>query len=280
MFRSVTFKTIVPFLILSFGVLNCHGQTQEQITKVLLREVANEFLMQINDSTSRILPIKKINQSYQVQFEKKFSFEPDLLFFSCYKILADAETRDSFIVEVKEEKKSEIIHSFIASAIMNTDKTACKLRALPVGKYSILFTPLNPEASSQKKTNSFYYFLSALLIILAFLYIYKKNRHVKLQSNLISIGLYKFDYKGMLLLFDSEKTELSGKESSLLHLLHSNKNTTLKRDDILNQVWGDEGNYIGRTLDVFVSKLRKKLEKDPSIQIINIRGVGYRLVIE
>jgi DNA-binding response OmpR family regulator len=48
----------------------------------------------------------------------------------------------------------------------------------------------------------------------------------------------------------------------------------------LNKVWGDEGDYIGRTLDVFISKLRKKLEADSSIKIVNIRGVGYKLVMD
>ena len=57
-------------------------------------------------------------------------------------------------------------------------------------------------------------------------------------------------------------------------------NTTVERDVILNMVWGDEGDYVGRTLDVFISKLRKKLEADSSVKIVNIRGVGYKLVTE
>jgi len=57
-------------------------------------------------------------------------------------------------------------------------------------------------------------------------------------------------------------------------------NTTVEREVILNIVWGDEGDYVGRTLDVFISKLRKKLEVDSSIKIVNIRGVGYKLVTD
>ena len=62
-------------------------------------------------------------------------------------------------------------------------------------------------------------------------------------------------------------------------LLYQKANTTVERDIILNKVWGDEGDYVGRTLDVFISKLRKKLETDSTIKIVNIRGVGYKLVI-
>jgi hypothetical protein len=59
----------------------------------------------------------------------------------------------------------------------------------------------------------------------------------------------------------------------------SSVNATVERDDILKSVWGDDGDYVGRTLDVFISKLRKKLEADSNIKIINIRGIGYKLVL-
>ena len=78
---------------------------------------------------------------------------------------------------------------------------------------------------------------------------------------------------------EKEKTELSSKEADLLMLLYSSLNQTLERETILNKVWGDEGDYVGRTLDVFISKLRKKLEQDPEIKIVNVRGVGYKMVI-
>ena len=54
----------------------------------------------------------------------------------------------------------------------------------------------------------------------------------------------------------------------------------MERDVILNMVWGDEGDYIGRTVDVFISKLRKKLEFDSKVKIVNVRGVGYKLVMD
>jgi DNA-binding response OmpR family regulator len=54
----------------------------------------------------------------------------------------------------------------------------------------------------------------------------------------------------------------------------------VERDEILNKVWGDDGDYVGRTLDVFISKLRKKLEADACVKIVNIRGVGYKLVVD
>jgi DNA-binding response OmpR family regulator len=84
----------------------------------------------------------------------------------------------------------------------------------------------------------------------------------------------------MTLSIDNNSVELSGKEVDLLLLLQTSANTTLEREVILKSVWGDEGDYVGRTLDVFISKLRKKLEADSNIKIANIRGVGYKLVVD
>jgi len=84
----------------------------------------------------------------------------------------------------------------------------------------------------------------------------------------------------MKLNLKAQTIELSSKETDLLHLLYSNENQTLEREEILNKVWGDEGDYVGRTLDVFISKLRKKLEADSNVRIINVRGMGYRFVVQ
>jgi DNA-binding response OmpR family regulator len=56
-------------------------------------------------------------------------------------------------------------------------------------------------------------------------------------------------------------------------------NSTVEREHILKTIWGDEGSYIGRTLDVFISKLRKRLEADTKVKIVNVRGVGYKLIL-
>ena len=119
-----------------------------------------------------------------------------------------------------------------------------------------------------------------VLLVGVGLVVYINKRKPKHNPEWISIGEYQFDKKGMKLIFKGKSEELSGKESDLLELFYANENKTLGRDFILNKVWGDEGDYIGRTLDVFVSKLRKKLEADPNLKIMNIRGVGYRFVIE
>ena len=100
------------------------------------------------------------------------------------------------------------------------------------------------------------------------------------DPDLILIGASRFDKRNMALSFESKRVALSNKEAELLSLLHSYANAPLEREVILQRVWGDDGDYVGRTLDVFISKLRKKLEADASVKIVNIRGVGYKLVMD
>ncbi|HEX8531743.1 MAG TPA: winged helix-turn-helix domain-containing protein, partial [Cytophagales bacterium] len=106
------------------------------------------------------------------------------------------------------------------------------------------------------------------------------REHVKQNDNLIPLGAYQFDPRNMALRHKDEVVALTGKESDLLLLLHTSANSTLEREFILKTVWGNEADYVGRTLDVFISKLRKKLEADPSLKIVNIRGVGYKLIVD
>lgn len=151
-------------------------------------------------------------------------------------------------------------------------------------------TKLKIAKASVKKESSYSIFvlLSFLLLIPIALVIYfskkkmlwrKKSTITLSDPNKIILGKYRFDIIHSELLIRDEKVVLSAKESDLLLLLYHAANKTVEREVILNSIWGDEGDYIGRTLDVFVSKLRKKLELDPGLKIVNIRGVGYKLVM-
>ena len=108
----------------------------------------------------------------------------------------------------------------------------------------------------------------------------KRNAPTEIDPNLIVLGQYRFDKRNAELILDQQRTKLTSKEADLLMVLYNAANTTIEREVILQRVWGDEGDYVGRTLDVFISKLRKKLEADPTVKIANARGVGYKLVVD
>lgn len=93
------------------------------------------------------------------------------------------------------------------------------------------------------------------------------------------IGSFSFNFTNLTLEHASESKILTHKEAEVLRLLCENKNRVLKREEILKAVWGDDDYFLGRSMDVFISKLRKYLKDDPSVQIVNYHGVGFRLEV-
>jgi len=95
----------------------------------------------------------------------------------------------------------------------------------------------------------------------------------------VAIGDYQFLFRQQTLRYMSEDpTKLTHREAHLLYHLHNNKNQVLDRSIILKKLWGDDDFFNARSMDVFITKLRKKLKRDDSVQIINVRGFGYKLV--
>tara|TARA_B110000196_G_C20885445_1_gene538712 strand:+ start:24 stop:719 length:696 start_codon:yes stop_codon:yes gene_type:complete len=93
------------------------------------------------------------------------------------------------------------------------------------------------------------------------------------------IGVFSLDVKEQKLKLGTEEKKLTLKETKLLSLLAQKANTITKRETILVNLWGKDDYFLGRSLDVFISRLRKYLRQDPTIQIENIRGVGFKLVV-
>jgi hypothetical protein len=94
-----------------------------------------------------------------------------------------------------------------------------------------------------------------------------------------ALGKFLFDVKGQHLLLGSEVISLTDKECQVLELLHKNFGELIPRETLMQKVWIDEGVITGRSLDMFISKLRKILSADPDLRITNIHGKGYRLEI-
>lgn len=95
----------------------------------------------------------------------------------------------------------------------------------------------------------------------------------------VTIGRYKFHPRFRTLDLGGEKRMLSPKEAALLHVLYTYKNDLLPRSIALQKVWNDDNYFTGRSMDVYVAKLRKYLKSDPLIEIVNIHGEGFRLVV-
>lgn len=100
------------------------------------------------------------------------------------------------------------------------------------------------------------------------------------EKNLFELGNYLFDGKNFKLTHPSGDKTLTQKEAEVMKLLCCNEDRVLKREEILNAVWGDDDYFMGRSLDVFISKLRKYLKEDPRVEIVNYHGVGFKLEVK
>jgi DNA-binding response OmpR family regulator len=106
-----------------------------------------------------------------------------------------------------------------------------------------------------------------------------KRNNISNISNIYQIGRYVFNYTKMEIYLDDQKIGLTHRENEIIKRLYVNVNDVVNRSEILKELWGDDSYYNGRSLDVFMTKIRKYFSADPSILIKNIRGVGYKLII-
>lgn len=99
------------------------------------------------------------------------------------------------------------------------------------------------------------------------------------ESNIYQVGRFTFDTQKQLLTIDDQQIKLTTKESELLALLCAHSGEILQRDFALKTIWTDDNYFNARSMDVYVTKLRKHLKADPSLEIKNIHGKGYKLIV-
>lgn len=276
-------------LMVVFSKGNAQDFPEGKSMEVALRMIGHQVLLSSKDSTSRVLPIVKEDGHYRVQFESEFEFEPTKLVSLVDSIARETNLASRYIVEVEQCKTGAVVYSFKMDELEQSDIIPCSGRIQPKACYTLVFTLLATNKAERavlpvaSESNSMYYgILAALFTVLSgmLFFLWKRRKATQSDPNLIPLGEYHFDKRNTELLINHQRIELTSKEADLLLLLYTMVNTTVEREVILNKVWGDQGDYVGRTLDVFISKLRKKLEADSSVKIANIRGVGYKLVMD
>lgn len=280
----------VFYCSLVMGVIHADPSSseREQHMELSMRMIGDRLLLNAGDTTSRVLPVLRFDNQYEIRFATEFDIVPEELAVTVDSVIARTGVAEAYIVQVKECGSKEVVYSYEFVASDTANALACRSRALPIDCYTvhITLTDLAPDAfqgsdsakGERGESKAALILIPLALLLGVVLYFYRGKGMAKADDHLIALGAYRFDPKAMLLTFRSEKVALTGKESELLHVLYKSLNKTVERDEILEKVWGDQGDYVGRTLDVFISKLRKKLESDSRIQIKNIRGVGYKLV--
>jgi hypothetical protein len=250
--------------------------------EVLLRRIGDELLSQSGDLTSRVLPVKKIAENeYQIRFEKDFAFLPDSLVNTTRRLLAEDQLATDYVVNVLNSCDGSIAYGYALSPNKKDDIIACLGRKQPKAAYmiNVKFKAKGINTAKSGVLLSGLPFLAFFGLIL-FRSVKPRNAQpVDQNSGILTFGTVLFDPKARQLTINGSTIELTGTETRLLHIFAVSPNITIERSRLQKEIWEDEGIIVGRSLDMFVSKLRKKLELDQNVNIVVVRGKGYKLEV-
>jgi hypothetical protein len=251
--------------------------------EVLLRRIGHELLLQSGDSTSRVLPVKKIAENeYQIRFEHELTFQPDSLVSTTRRLLAKDPLSKDYVVKVLNSGTSSVAYGYAISKNKKDDIIACIGRKQPSARYMINIKFKSTGINTARNG----YLLGSLpvLAFVGFLFLNSvKQRRVlpadDQHTSMITLGSVLFDADNGKLLINGNTIDLTGTETRVLRIFALSPNEAIERSRLQKEIWEDEGVIVSRSLDMFISKLRKKLEFDPNIKIVVIRGKGYKLEI-
>ena len=256
--------------------------------EVLLRRLGHEILLQSGDSTSRVLPVKKIAEDeYQVRFENDLTFQPDSLVNTTQRLLAKDPLASDYVVNVVNCANASVAYGYAISKNKKDDIVACRGRRQPIGCYliNIKFKPTGIITAK----NGYLLGSLPLLAFIGFMFLRSaKPRKVLAEipglpdsehTDMFTLGSISFNAETRKLMINGNTIDLTRTETRVLRIFALSPNEAIERRRLQKEIWEDEGVIVGRSLDMFISKLRKKLEFDPNVKIVVIRGKGYKLEI-
>ncbi|WP_052466975.1 winged helix-turn-helix domain-containing protein [Psychroserpens damuponensis] len=296
--QSTYYKIFLALSVLLMVLTSCTTNDNfagSEKTKVALREAGHQLLLRKLDSTSLVLPIKQIEHNiYSLSFEKPISLEPTHIVSTIDSSLSVINISKNYLVEVIQCVDDEVAYSYEMNIEEERTLIPCSGRNLPEACYIITvnFLDLAPPSGFRKRHTPLV-FVFGVLCFLAFKYWKKKalqnnaDKHTSKtlnssenKSNYSEIGTYKFYPEEHKLVKSATEISLSKKECELLEIFVANPNQIIKREELTKQVWEDNGVFVGRSLDTYISKLRKILKDDDAIKITNVHGVGYKLEVK
>jgi Transcriptional regulatory protein, C terminal len=264
--------------------------------EILLRRIGHEILLQSGDSVSRVLPVKKIAENeYQISFENAFSFQPDSLVHTTQRLLANDPLASDYVVNVLNCANASVAYGYAISGNKKDDIIACLGRKQPKACYliNIKFKPTGIITGK----NGYLLGSLALLAFVGAIFLRSVKPRSVLPENqsalpedhptgsqnpftsMFTLGSMSFDAETRKLMINEKTIDLTKTETRVLRIFALTPNEAIERSRLQKEIWENEGVIVGRSLDMFISKLRKKLEPDPTIKIAVIRGKGYKLEI-
>lgn len=273
---------VLSFLISGYST-NENDETFSKLVKVALRNAGNSLLLQSNDSTSLVLPVIETEKNnFQLSFQTELSIAPDSLVKAIDKNFTALNFPNDYLVEVINCSNQEVSYSYSVSNNEEKNIVPCLGRILPLRCYAINVSFNQSTTLMGLNFGSSWYLLLLLGVSgMALFYFTRVKQHAEVPDTLsyATIGDYKFYREQNKLEKNGKNVKLTSKESELLQIFCDNQNHVVKRDLLIKEVWEDKGVFVGRSLDTFISKLRKKLKDDNRVNLLNVHGVGYKLQV-
>lgn len=192
--------------------------------------------------------------------EAYLKFEKEPFDFVIIDVMMPIKDGFTLAKEIREtDKRIPIL--FLTAKSMQEDK----LKGFALGADDYLTKPFSME--------------ELLMRIKAIIRRTTESKTLETSRNIYEIGKLQFDYNRQLLRFADNEQKLTSKESELLKMLCHNVNSVLDRSEALKEIWSDDSYFNARSMDVYVTKLRKYLKADPDVELINVHGIGFKLVI-
>ena len=188
------------------------------------------------------------------------AFQKDTFDFCIIDIMMPVKDGFSLAKDIRKENKSIPI-LFLTAKSMQEDK----LKGFELGADDYITKPFSME--------------ELLARMKAIIRRYMEKNETEKSANVFSLGEFVFDYNRQLLKINSKEQKLTSKESELLRMLCLNVNNVLDRSEALKKIWHDDSYFNARSMDVYITKLRKYLKEDPNVELLNVHGIGFKLVI-
>ncbi|MCZ4408907.1 winged helix-turn-helix domain-containing protein [Cryomorphaceae bacterium 1068] len=282
MLKMVSFRTFLIFAFLCSAIVSDASSADEFSNKVnlALRQTADALLWHYDDSTTVIPPVSQ-NGTNEYVLEMKNGFSYRELPHFLEKAFKDYGIDQPYEIMVRSCETGFLVLGYNRAAA-ERDSVACgdRLPDIPCATIHVQFAP---QESKEKKSLAGLAWLLVPAAGLGGIFLFRKKENHSEETTVdegMKLGNFRFNTKNQKLTLGDQTFELTFRESKLLRYFATHPNKVLNRDEILAAVWEDEGIVVGRSLDVFISRLRKILKADESVTIKTVHGVGYRMEIQ
>ena len=275
--------------ILALSLLLTHQPKQAfspSWAKLALREVGDKLLRAQNDFNSLVLPVtEKAPNQFVLTLKTPVALHPDSLVHFTQTSFKKAQLPNNYLLEVLACNTQKVVYSYAVQQTTGNNIVPCKGRTLPKNCYRIETMFTIPQKSN---TATIMYYTLLVFGIVLFAIGWRNKKALQPITNTLksdnttnytALGSFQFYPEQNKLVKQAEEISLSKKECELLSIFIEKPNQIIKREELSKKVWEDQGVIVGRSLDTYISKLRKKLKADTNIKLTNVHGVGYKLEI-